>query len=152
MHIPGKLHALHQMCCVGSAFPPAARKDLLVSIGGMLSTYPGPLTDVLDMRQVSKNNDKSSAEWRTSGYTPLMYAVQSGFEEMVDLLVSRGAKLNLVKNNGATALQVAIFNGMHPNPVTKVAHETPVYLRIAIKLLEHGAKLSVPGGDRSQQL
>jgi ankyrin repeat protein len=42
------------------------------------------------------------------GTTPLMYAANSGYEEVVDILLKKGADVNIEGNNGMTALIYAV--------------------------------------------
>ncbi len=58
------------------------------------------------------------------GYTPLMWAARFGNEQMVDLLVSLGAQLNLKNAEGDTALVLAYKQG---------------HWAIGAKLRNHGA-------------
>lgn len=44
---------------------------------------------------------------KSCGMTPLMYAARQNKSEIVDLLISRGAKLKLKSDKGMTALQYA---------------------------------------------
>ncbi len=62
------------------------------------------------------------------GYTPLMYAAQWGFEDIVTLLLNQKAKVDLSTKDGRTALHMAAFNG---------------YDKICSKLLEAGAHINV---------
>ena len=66
---------------------------------------------------------------RSGGYYPLHYACQLGDWRMVELLLSNGADVNTVKNNGSGALMCAVFScgclgglmGVHAhNPDSKI--------------------------------
>lgn len=63
------------------------------------------------------------------GYSPLMDAVQAGAEELVELLIARGAKLDLASKDGQTALVIA------------VGRNDPA---LSARLLEKGADADIP--------
>ena len=71
-------------------------------------------------------------ELGSTGFTPLFIACMNGHESTVLLLLDRGAKINLAKDNGATPLYIACQNG----------HESTVLL-----LLGRGAKINLAMDD-----
>ena len=58
----------------------------------------------------------------TEGFTALHYAAASDNKECVELLISKGAKVNCVSNNGCTPLYVASQSG-YIDTVTELLSE-----------------------------
>ena len=46
-----------------------------------------------------------------AGMTPLMFAAQRGYRDIVERLLARGGDVNLRANSGATALTLAVVGG-----------------------------------------
>lgn len=68
------------------------------------------LKDIVDLLLQSYTNAELTSSVYTS-WTPLMYAAASGFEDMVQMLLNRGANVQVQNEDNGTALQIAATNG-----------------------------------------
>jgi ankyrin repeat protein len=87
------------------------------------------------------------------GFTPLLYAARDGRIDIVQMLVAKGADIELAEANSITPLQMAIANenialaryllalGANPNSRDDYGR-TPLWLAVELRNLEVG-----PGGD-----
>ena len=132
--LPPKIRNPAMVCTRALCGPPGARElssgagSLSCSDAAVLAAERGEEAAVLAWLDGGGRADATYERRGVSGITLLMGAAHQGHERVVELLLRRGAKVNLKDSKGGTALMLAAHYGNE---------------RVVELLLQHGAEVNL---------